>query len=203
MERWRLGDSVLLREVWKGRVCTAWPMRVVLDREDLLVLYMVPGTILKRSAGSDGRLLRMPADDWKMVDDVWRGTAGILRISMPAKRYSVIVPPPDWDFDGWYINLEEPLRRTRLGFDYKDLLLDVLLERDLRSWRWKDRDDLLQAVAEGLFPSGLVTELEGQGEAAVHEARSGSPMFHERWREWRPDTAWPVPVLPESWESVD
>jgi hypothetical protein len=35
----------------------------------------------------------------------------------------------------WYVNLEQPQRRSRLGFDFEDRLLDVFVEPDGR-WRW-------------------------------------------------------------------
>jgi hypothetical protein len=199
---WTEGDCVVLREIWKARVCTAIPYRVVLDSDDLLVLYLVPGTVLKKSAGSDG-LLRMPADEWTMVDDPWRGDRGILRLTVPGARYSVVIPPPYWDWDGWYINLEEPLCRSALGFDYKDLLLDILLERDMSRWRWKDEHEAAEAVRRGVFSEDLVRRVREDGEQAVAAARSGGPAFDPRWREWEPDPSWPAPTLPSDWETRD
>ncbi|MBA2556665.1 MAG: DUF402 domain-containing protein [Chloroflexi bacterium] len=50
--------------------------------------------------------------------------------------------PPDWRFGGWYINLQEPIRPTPLGFDFMDHLLDASsirtcrgAGRTRRSWR--------------------------------------------------------------------
>jgi hypothetical protein len=38
----------------------------------------------------------------------------------------------------WHINLSEPLRRTSIGFDSMDYLLDVVANPDRSEWRWKD-----------------------------------------------------------------
>ena len=47
------------------------------------------------------------------------------------------------------MNLEEPLKRTAIGFDYLDQLLDIEIAVDLSSWKWKDEDELEEAVARG------------------------------------------------------
>jgi hypothetical protein len=33
-------------------------------------------------------------------------------------------------FGAWYVNLQEPFRRSRLGFDTQDLELDVVVSPD-------------------------------------------------------------------------
>ena len=59
---------------------------------------------------------------------------------------------PFWDrpgrrFWGWYLNLEDPSRRTGLGVETRDLELDLWSE-DGRAWHWKDDEMLDQRVAE-------------------------------------------------------
>jgi NAD(P)H-flavin reductase len=38
------------------------------------------------------------------------------------------------DLAGWYVNIQEPFRRTSIGFDTQDLELDIVIEPD-GSWR--------------------------------------------------------------------
>lgn len=206
---WSEGEAIALREIWKGRVCMAAPYRVVADRDDLTAVYMAPGSVMKKSTGADGKLLRMPEDEWGFRDDTWVGQNGLLRLTRPGQRWSVLLStwPPGrggWGrgFDGWYINLEEPLRRSRIGFDYKDQLLDVLLSADLSTFRWKDEDELGEAIRRGMLPAELERELREEGERAVAAARAGDPLFDASWRTWRPPEDWTLPVLPADWETV-
>jgi hypothetical protein len=41
----------------------------------------------------------------------------------------------------WYVNLEGPWRRTAIGFDSLDHALDIIIEPDLSTWRWKDEEE--------------------------------------------------------------
>jgi Protein of unknown function (DUF402) len=45
------------------------------------------------------------------------------------------------DLDGWYVNLQEPFRRTARGIDTMDSVLDIVVARD-GAWRWKDAEEL-------------------------------------------------------------
>jgi hypothetical protein len=38
----------------------------------------------------------------------------------------------------WYVNFQRPMRRTAIGFDTFDLLLDLVIAPDLSRWDWKD-----------------------------------------------------------------
>jgi protein associated with RNAse G/E len=38
---------------------------------------------------------------------------------------------------GWYVNLQCPFRRTEVGIEAMDLMLDVVVDPD-GTWRWKD-----------------------------------------------------------------
>ena len=44
----------------------------------------------------------------------------------------------------WYVNLQEPFRRTAGGVDTADQLLDLVRTKD-GEWRWKDEDELAAA----------------------------------------------------------
>ena len=100
-----------------------------------------------------GVRLRIPEDEWALREDVW--TLEVLRIVTPGARHSVLLL---WsagfqEFLLWYVNLEDPLVRTDVGFDYKDRLLDIEIAPDLSGWKWKDEDELEEAVARGIVTS--------------------------------------------------
>jgi hypothetical protein len=100
----------------------------------------------------------------------------------------------------WYVNLQEPLARTPLGFDTVDHLLDVVVELDRSSWRWKDEDELEEGVGAGMFSPADARRFRSWGERARDRVLRGDPPFDRDWSAWRPDPAWPVPELPAGWD---
>jgi protein associated with RNAse G/E len=101
----------------------------------------------------------------------------------------------------WYINLEYPLTRTDTGFDYTDMLLDILVEPDLKNWRWKDADEFQEAVDIGLISSQEAKMFRAEGEKALKLLQSGKSVFNA-WEHWHPDPSWLVPVLPDGWDII-
>ena len=102
------------------------------------------------------------------------------------------------DFVGWYVNLQTPLRRSRLGFDTTDHALDVWVEPD-RQWRWKDEADLATCVELGLFTAHEAAEIRAEGERVIAALPELIPTG---WEDWRPDPAWQLPELPAGWDVV-
>jgi hypothetical protein len=112
------------------------PAIVVQDTPELIACYILPGSQWKMPRSEKGERVR-PAnrqrEGWVLHDAVWLDIS-LLRLSIPDKRYSVLIFR---DIQGsltrWYINLEDPLERTRLGFDFHDNILDVILTPDMTS----------------------------------------------------------------------
>jgi len=201
--RWQTGGAALLREVWRGKVWSAMPVTVVQDTQELVALYIAPGTIWKQPRRTDGGQLRIPQDKWTLADRLWTG-GGALRLSSPGAAHSVLAL---WSAGhermlGWHINLEEPLRRTPLGFDYMDQLLDVIVSPDCGTWTWKDEAEFEEAQATGVISAELAREVRAEGRRAVELAMLRRPPFCDGWERWRPDSAWPVPALPSGWDLV-
>jgi hypothetical protein len=195
------GDHILLREVWRGRVWTARAVIVVEDSPQLIALCIVRGSVWKRPFDSAGMPKRIPADDWILRDEFW--TADVLRISVPAGRFSILPFHTDrGHFRFWYLNIETPLQRTRLGFDYMDQTLDIIISPELSEWRWKDEEELSQAVAQGLYTQDHAADIRDAGEQALACFLGRKPPFDRRWEDWRPPPEWPVPVLPAGWDIV-
>jgi len=105
-----------------------------------------------------------------------------------------------WSFEGFYVNLQEPLRRTRFGFDTTDHVLDVVVEPDL-SWRWKDEDELAEAIRLGRFTPEEAAAVRREGERVVAMLEARIWPFDLDWAHWRPDPAWPRPALVEGCET--
>jgi hypothetical protein len=202
MSRWNAGDHIILREVWHGRVWTARPVTVVEDSDQVITLYIANGSRWKRPFQADGSPKRIPAGDWMLCDDLW--TNDVLRISVPGERISVL---PFHDVDGtlrlWYVNIETPLERTDLGFDYMDQTLDIIVDGHLETWRWKDEEELAEAVARGVYKPEEADEIRHAGEAALKRFLSRNPPWDRDWEAWSPDPNWAVPQLTPGWDAVE
>ncbi|MGQ0668595.1 MAG: DUF402 domain-containing protein [Actinomycetota bacterium] len=200
---WRLGDTVVLREVWRGRVWSARPVRVVEDLEDGQMFYVAAGTRWKGPAEADGSPMRIPRGDWRLVDRPGSDNP-ILSFAWPGVAHAVLA---GWkgsvEFWGWYINLQEPLRRTAIGFDYMDHALDIVVEPDLSSWSWKDEDELAEAVAQRVFTVAEAAGFRAEGKRALDRLMRRAPPFDRPWEDWRPDPSWAEPALPTGWDVVD
>ncbi len=199
--RWRPGDRVVLREVWRGRVWTGRPVTVVRDTPELVALHMPPGAVWKAARTPQGEPKRLPGGDWILGDAVRYGSA--LRLSQPGAAHSVeALFKENDDFVCWYINLEEAQRRTPIGFDYMDQTLDIVVYPDLSGWWWKDEDEFAVAQARGIYSPEEAAAIRQEGEKALERLLRREPPLDEAWEEWRPDPGWPVPQLPEGWDAL-
>jgi len=112
------GSDVVLREVWRGRIWTLRPATLAQDNRELVAPHLAPGTRCKHPRGPDGELVRLPGK-WRLLDDVWLWST--LRLHAPGTGQEVWPARRDpHSFSSGYVNLQEPLRRTTLGFDYMD-----------------------------------------------------------------------------------
>ena len=200
---WREGDTILLREIFRGRLWTARPATVAAVREGLTAVYIPPGTAFKVPAATTREeILERLATGWDLRDYVWtRGR--LLQLLQPGAAHAIHLwwLPPDWRFGGWYINLQEPIRPTPLGFDFMDHMLDVVIDPDL-SWRWKDEDELVQAVALGLLTPSEAAAIRGEAERVIRLLDARESPFSDGWEHWEPDPTWPIPGLPAGWDDL-
>ena len=202
MRRFRAGETILLREIHEGRVWTARPAIVVDDRSDLLAVHIPLGTLWKVPVASRAEMVRRRRDGWVLTDHEWlRGS--MLWLMPPDEAHAIHLwwHEPDWRFGGWYINLQDPIRRTSLGVDFLDQHLDVVIDPDL-GWRWKDEDELAHAIEVGLLTQHEAQSIRAEGERVISRLEARQPTFCDGWERWRPDPAWPLPVLPDGWETV-
>ncbi len=202
---WKPGETVVLREMWRGKIWAARPVTVVEDSPAQQTFFVHPGMRWKCPSDPSGRWLRLPPDGgWALGDRIWTHTRA-LSFAWPGSAHSMIAY---WDdrtdaFLRWYINLQTPLRRTSVGFDYMDHALDAIVEPDLSSWSWKDEEELREALERGLFTQQEADGFYAEGERAAERLLRGDPPFDRDRREWKPDPSWPVAELPPGWDSIE
>lgn len=201
--RWRAGDQIILREVNKGRVWAVRPVTVVEDSADRIATYMAPGTIWKRPVSASGEPLRLQSPEWDLADVPWTGNAALL-LTTPVAAHAVILwwEPASWGHEGWYVNLQQPFRRTTLGFDYLDQVLDIVIAPDRSSWYWKDEDEFAAAQELGILSKEEATAIRSEGERVIAAIEANAPPFCDGWENWRPDPGWIVPGIPPGWDHV-
>jgi hypothetical protein len=206
---WSSGEPVLLRYVHDRRVSRIVPATVVLDAPSGTGLYLRAGTPTRVRASLDGVPIdrSLPYADrfggaWALGDDRWSGNHTLVLAPARAAHAFFAFWSDDWDFHGWYVNLQEPLRRSQFGFDTADNVLDLVVAADLSSWRWKDEDELREAVRLGRFSEAEAEELYREGERAIARVEGREWPFDREWASWRPDPAWPVPALDPAAETA-
>ena len=185
------------RDVWRGQPYGAWGGYVVSDEDDLLVLYMPTESPLAWAPGYEHNFFGEP-HPWAGRDR-WQGH-GVLQLQRPGEMHAVWV---FWDgsereFAAWYVNIQEPFRRTPFGFDSQDLELDLVIRPD-GSWEWKDDEQLDPWVERGRWSADEVAEIRAEGARVAAELEAGRRWWSEEWASWKPDPSWPLPTLPPDW----
>jgi Protein of unknown function (DUF402) len=202
------GDTVVVQEVWRDQVWAARPMRVVQDHGDFVALWFPRGTRWKAPTSNPARPWRLDRGsrlaecaalgEWIFRDAEWDvDTLCLLREGdWHAVWVSWLADGSHW---GWYVNLQQPFTRTTLGFETMDLVLDIVVDPDL-TWRWKDEDELQTFVERGVIDPPLAEHVRDEGLRVISRAERNEPPFCEPWPEWKPDSSWSTPALPEGWD---
>ena len=198
-EYWKPGDNVVLREIWRGRVWAGRPVTVVEDTDSRLIVYFGSGVRWMRPARPDGTLLRTREEGWVLKEGIW--PIEVLRIVTPGSHHSTLL---QWTegfrgFRQWYVNLEDPLTRSPIGFDFLDQILDIEVAPDLSKWNWKDEDELEESIMTGVLTAEKADVIRSEGERVIAALGAGDPPFDEPWDKWRPNPNWTRPSFPEGW----
>ncbi len=208
--RWEAGATVVLQEVWRSRLWSARPMRVIDDRGNFVVLWCPRGTRWKTATTPPTRpraptraerfVLSLTRGDWVLGDFTW--DVSTLVLTRAGDWHAVWVSWRDGGEDwGWYINLQRPFRRTARGLQTMDLMLDIIVAPD-RHWRWKDEDEFDALVAAGLIDAAEAARVRDEARRVIGGVEANEPPFSEHWHAWRPDPSWPLPELPEGWDQL-
>jgi hypothetical protein len=206
VERFQPGKTILYRgphvddsgKTGPPVICDVKPVIVVSDTPELLSFFLAADTpTLFSRPRFAGQPKPWGPGEWDLEQNTW-DRWNTLHLVVPGEwRATWVMWSPTWEFLGWYVNLQEPLWRTRWGFDIRDLQLDILVAPD-RSWRWKDEDDLQRSIECGLISEANAEETQRSAAQAIREIEAGTGPFADHWREWRPEPGWTVPQLPGS-----
>lgn len=192
----KAGDIVLKRSIYGGHVRWTFPHRVVGEWNGRVGIYCGPGNQGKAMRrGPDGYLRRWMTDA-APFDTEWEQTH-VLRFEQPGARHSIeIYWTTAWEQMSWYVNLQTPVVFNGRCIDTTDQALDVLAFPD-GSWRWKDEDELEEAVELGIWSEAEAAEIRAEGERVIAEH-----PWPTGWEEWRPPPEWTPLGLPRDWHVV-
>ena len=182
------------RDVWRGTPLVAWGAVVVQDDSELLALYMPEGSPLGFASDFFGG-----PHPWSGKER-WEGH-GVLQLQRPGEMHAVWV---FWagaarELGAWYVNLQEPYRRSRLGFDTQDLELDIVITTD-GAWRFKDDEKLERWIERGRWTPDEVTAIRAEGKRVARDLELGRRWWSDEWATWQPDPEWPEPTIPATWQ---
>src|SRR5690606_36976843 len=115
-----------------NQVFWTYPTIVVQDTPDLIALYLPAGVLGKNI---DHRLTPKEISsntEINVVDHQWVKT-DVLMLIVPEESFSTYLM---WktgtkELDCWYVNLQDPISRTSIGFDTTDHWLDVVISPDM------------------------------------------------------------------------
>jgi hypothetical protein len=201
-----LGDIIVFRGLGQGKIWYALPVMVVKDAPDPVALFWRAGTPGKFRGLSPGAKVTPPevrSDQMLLFDKIWTET-DVLMLIVPGAAHAVYVM---WE-EGqkglrcWYINLQQPLARTATGFDTEDYWLDIVVSPDRSEWRWKDEDQLKEAVAMGMYSPAKACEIRAEGERVIGLLQANQPPFCDGWENWQAPGDWNIPSLPEGWDCL-
>jgi len=183
-----VNEVIVRREILDGREWMVYPVRVVEDTGDLLAVYLAHGTPLTFGGGE----FRWGPHPWTAFEPYWR-SEGVLQLQRPGDGYAVWARRGGGEFTDWYVNFQEPMRRTDRGFDTLDQELDLLLPADGSPHRWKDEDHFEARRRSGGFTEEEAAAVRSAAESVVDLVERGAGWW-EPWRDWRAPKEWEAPA---------
>jgi hypothetical protein len=201
----QFGDKILVRYFGSdGRQQMTLPMRIVEDRDDRTVAWLVANSEITYWTTLDGRDPRsFPLNKLFQQTLVakrrrWTGP-GILRVLLPDVPYQIIhFWYDDGAFRGWYINFEQPYQRRGASFDSIDWHVDLWLFPD-GTHEWKDEDEADAAVAAGVLRIEELSRARIMGQALLDD-RAALLKKAGEWRHFVPPVEWTPLDLPTDWD---
>lgn len=188
---------ILKRSIYRGNVRWTFPHRYVGEWQGRIGIYCGPGNEGRAMRRGPGGYLRRWMSDAPPYETVWEQTH-VLRFEKPGGSHSVeIYWSAEWEQMSWYVNLQTPVVVNGSFLDTTDQALDVLAFPD-GTWRWKDEDELTEAVELGIWTDDEAAEIRAEGERVIAAA-----PWPTGWEDWRPPAEWAEPLaLPEDWHVV-
>jgi hypothetical protein len=197
------GESATLRGVG-SKVFWAFPTIVVQDAPDLIVLYMPAGVQGKNVDHKPATSELFSANTINIIDFQWKRT-DVLMFIVPDEGFSTYLM---WEtgtkiLDCWYVNLQEPVCRTSIGFDTKDNMLDIVISPDMSTWRWKDDDEFVAAQKVGFYSPEKAQEIWAEGERAIKLITKERRDLYKKWKMWQANPEWELPILSPDWQKLN
>ena len=205
---WQPGDIITWRGIFNDRVWHAQPTVVVKDSPEELVLTLLPGTECAtdenypkgKKAGK--RRWEFMDNDWTLAKYTWH-TNRLLLILEPETYYSAVY---FWnhtsnEFICYYINFQQPFKRSHCGIDTLDLELDIIINPDL-SYEWKDLEDYEKCISAGMIRPEWVQEIDKAKEDILERLAKRAYPLDGSWLDWKPDPTWSPPKLPADWDKI-
>ncbi|RJQ11374.1 MAG: DUF402 domain-containing protein [Dehalococcoidia bacterium] len=220
--RWSAGDTIVLRFVGHDDgVAIGYPQVVVEDSEAHLVLFQPAGVTVENRRFTDVNLrdAAIPLGSLGNMDvlpPTYTPRAPLLRILPHDAEHAVELyfegldgarSPGHWlasegYLRGYKVNIQSRYVRTPIGIDTTDNRLDLVMPPTLE-WSRKDVEQLAAAVASGLTYEWESAFFHAEAERVIAAIEARAHPFDGSWAAWRPDPAWPYPVLPSGWHKVE
>ena len=211
---WQPGDHVAYRGIVNSRVRIARPVTVVEDRPERTILLLVPGAQCKfpsdllarkydnSAAEIPSRWQVQASGQWAMIDWVWQAQRFLIFMEPGAYYTTNLLWCDETDeFRAWYVNFEQPFRRTPIGFDSLDLELDLVIQAD-GTQRWKDEAEYHEGIQQGGISAEEVRQIDAAKPIVLERIARKEEPFDTRWLNWMPSYEWAIPELHPEWEQI-
>lgn len=183
-------------------------MRVLRDAAQELVLFRGNGYPMRRRnserasiAGFRHQPVIKHLEGWQPSPE-WTGP-DVIVVMDPGARHatSLFRDRESGVLQFWYIDIIGPVTRDGDRLDFLEHGLDVVVEPDLSSWRFKDEDELEWQVRQGIYSRAEADALYAEGKNAVQQLHDRSEVLAD-WLRWRADPSWDVPLMPYGWDEI-
>src|SRR3954452_6068346 len=202
------GRSIARRDVHlNGMIAAVQTTRVVRDDAEALLTWTAAGSDCMLRGTRDGASIRKmslaerdrtPSMLWPRH---WEGRHVLIRTEPEADHSVWWFFDLEMRFEGWYVNLESPMRRWSAGIDILDHALDIAVAPD-RSWSWKDEDELAERVDHPAYwTAAEANRIHAAGERITGDIGAGRFPFDGRYTDFRPDPSWEPAELPPYWDA--
>jgi predicted RNA-binding protein associated with RNAse of E/G family len=197
------GATIVERGTAFGRIGYARPQIVVEHTPDLIASVIRVGSvgygILPKSRETAYEEALSGTLEWGMRE--WTTYNAVILVR-PGDAYHVSAFwTPEQQFVGWYVNLQDPIRFTPLGYDTADHTLDIIIAPDMNGWAWKDEHEVPIAIELGLHTEEEMAEARRVGESVIAMMEAGDAWWTD-WANRPPDLSHPIPTLPAGWDTV-
>lgn len=217
--RWNSGDEVVLRFVGHDDgMVIGQPHVVVTDTPEELVLFQPAGVTIenRRYTAESPRAIAF-GEPQRELPPTFVPEIDTLRILPTGASHGIELlygfagqPNPGYlrwadpssSLRGVKINLQAASRRTSIGIDSTDNVLDLTVRNDLQ-WAWKDAEQVRDRLGVGLVYPEELAAFYAEAESVIAQIEGSCGHFaggFARWAHWRPDPTWPHPVLPAGWQ---